>query len=68
MAYKCSQCGYNSEEAGLCPTCNIPMVEETVEEQQTHSEEQTQPQEPQTPPQQSSDDSEDNSETTPSVE
>ncbi len=52
MAYKCSQCGHTSEEAGNCPTCNIPMVEEKAEETQTPSEPQAQPQEPQTPPQQ----------------
>jgi len=46
MAYKCSQCGHTSEQAGNCPTCNIPMVEAT-EGEQAPSEPQAQPQEPQ---------------------
>ncbi len=27
MAYKCSQCGHTAEQAGNCPTCNVPMNE-----------------------------------------
>lgn len=26
--YKCPQCGHTSNEAGNCPTCNVPMTEE----------------------------------------
>ena len=32
MAYKCSQCGHAAEEAGNCPTCNIPMIESKEEQ------------------------------------
>ncbi len=31
MTYKCPQCGHTSEQAGNCPTCNVPMVEEKEE-------------------------------------
>jgi len=29
MVYKCPQCGHTSEQAGNCPTCNVPIIEET---------------------------------------
>lgn len=32
MKYKCPNCGHESEQAGNCPTCNVPMSEETSEE------------------------------------
>ena len=30
MTYKCPQCGQTSEEAGNCPHCNVPMIEEAA--------------------------------------
>lgn len=27
MKYKCPNCGHESEQAGNCPTCNVPMTE-----------------------------------------
>ena len=28
MANRCRQCGHASEQAGNCPVCNIPMIDE----------------------------------------
>jgi rubrerythrin len=31
MPYKCPQCGQTAEQEGNCPTCNVPLEEETEE-------------------------------------
>ena len=43
MGYKCSKCGYASEQPGNCPTCNVPMNEEVSDEKISET---AQPQEP----------------------
>lgn len=30
--YKCPECGYTSEEGGMCPMCNVEMEVSEVEE------------------------------------
>ncbi len=37
MTYKCSQCDHTSEQAGSCPTCNVPMTETTEEQKPSES-------------------------------
>ncbi len=32
--FKCSSCDYTSEIAGQCPTCNVELVEEQIQESQ----------------------------------
>lgn len=33
--YKCPECGYMSEEGGMCPMCNVEMEASEVEEYDT---------------------------------
>jgi len=49
MIYKCLNCGHTSEQAGNCPTCNVPIVEETVSTGRESAPETSQSQESQMP-------------------
>ncbi|MEK7496051.1 MAG: hypothetical protein AAB616_01125 [Patescibacteria group bacterium] len=32
MCFKCSQCDHAADQAGDCPTCNVPMNKEDAKE------------------------------------